>query len=858
MSTKYHEGDIIGKYHDIMILSLDSEKYPPYIRKDGRKDRCGLFKNLKTGEEFVTLLDRALYKSSKKVSSLGEKRIAEILNENDIQFIEQKTYDDLHGFGGKPPAFDFYLLQHNVLVEYDGLQHLLSGHDYNMFGHTEEEYFIYYARDIIKESWCYLHEVPLLRIPYRNNLDDIDMSFLMNALELTKQNAKNNKFVTVYPDDKEYEYESVSVVMSHLDGRYQYEFYRILRDLYIDYRRPNDKPLEEDQQLLQALPHGSKAPVLFTEPLPLSFYKEKRPPIVIGDIIGNNGVKYLGDFDDDGNKIENTAAGHRRGLFECSCGKHFISSFNSVRGSQSNQYEGKLCDICTKKRRDMKCRETREKNAIPPKQYEYGEIVDPDGHFSFVKELEPTSSGRKFLVKDIESNEEVTYLLSTLRRGKALTIKEKQEKTEKQKIKRSYRKLEKGDIIGKNKALIMQEDLEYYTFDDSSKIQITVYNTLFNKIATMSLKTALSYNASGERYRSLYNNGDIVTESGTKFIEWCDVDGNSILLKEGEQIGEYARFECNCSEHNIFIAKWNAVRDRDRQCPKCMEKREKQSRIHNGLSRKLIFEPGIDAVDPNGRYIYLKEDTEATTKKRKVIVRDKETGEEFSYQFDKLRQGTVIPPSEVKKKRKQGTDKNQKYNIGDIVGKNQNIRIIGEMEPDMIKGSPVRHFIFKNLKTGYLFDSVLQPVKSGLVTGKRSKKTEQDYDSYVLINEEDTQLYDKQKENNKGTINSLHNDFNALTKDELEKLLANNSSSKIAEMYDLSFQTVCKRIKALGAYNPNTNAARQINVETMPLKEIEKRLDSGQSMTSIGKELGYTYAAMKKAVNYIEEHKKTK
>ena len=55
--------------------------------------------------------------------SSGEKKIRHFLNDNDIGFEVQKRFDDLLGMGNGLLSYDYYLPQHNLLIEYQGVQH---------------------------------------------------------------------------------------------------------------------------------------------------------------------------------------------------------------------------------------------------------------------------------------------------------------------------------------------------------------------------------------------------------------------------------------------------------------------------------------------------------------------------------------------------------------------------------------------------------------------------------------------------------------------------------------------------------------------------------------------------------------
>lgn len=56
-------------------------------------------------------------------SSKGEKKIEEILKNENINYTIQKTFDGLVGVGNTKIRYDFYLPKHNLLIEYQGIQH---------------------------------------------------------------------------------------------------------------------------------------------------------------------------------------------------------------------------------------------------------------------------------------------------------------------------------------------------------------------------------------------------------------------------------------------------------------------------------------------------------------------------------------------------------------------------------------------------------------------------------------------------------------------------------------------------------------------------------------------------------------
>lgn len=98
--------------------------------------------------------------------SKGESKIINILNSLNIKYYTQYSFkecwNDSHT---KRLLFDFYLLDYNICIEYDGEQHFFAnGRTWN----TEENFQKTQMRDNIKNEFCCQHSIPLIRIPYTN------------------------------------------------------------------------------------------------------------------------------------------------------------------------------------------------------------------------------------------------------------------------------------------------------------------------------------------------------------------------------------------------------------------------------------------------------------------------------------------------------------------------------------------------------------------------------------------------------------------------------------------------------------------------------------------------------------------
>lgn len=97
-------------------------------------------------------------KSCAHKESVGEMKIRMFLEDNNINFIKEKTFKDC--VDKKRLPFDFYLPEHNLIIEFDGQHHF-----YDVgFG----DYETTKKHDEIKNKYCKDNNINLLRIPYWN------------------------------------------------------------------------------------------------------------------------------------------------------------------------------------------------------------------------------------------------------------------------------------------------------------------------------------------------------------------------------------------------------------------------------------------------------------------------------------------------------------------------------------------------------------------------------------------------------------------------------------------------------------------------------------------------------------------
>lgn len=97
------------------------------------------------------------------VTSRGEYKIKQLLEEHNISFEMQKTFNDCRYTDTNMPArFDFYI-NNEFLLEFDGEQHYRCD---NRYWHTDENFVQVQQRDAYKNKWCAMKHIVLKRIPY--------------------------------------------------------------------------------------------------------------------------------------------------------------------------------------------------------------------------------------------------------------------------------------------------------------------------------------------------------------------------------------------------------------------------------------------------------------------------------------------------------------------------------------------------------------------------------------------------------------------------------------------------------------------------------------------------------------------
>ena len=112
------------------------------------------------------------------ILSLGEQYISQILKENHIHFRTQQTFSDLVSDTNTALRYDFAILNEEErpirLIEFDGPQHQQSS---EYFG-GEDAFHRLQKHDALKNQYAFDHNIPLIRIPYKER-DNITLELLL-------------------------------------------------------------------------------------------------------------------------------------------------------------------------------------------------------------------------------------------------------------------------------------------------------------------------------------------------------------------------------------------------------------------------------------------------------------------------------------------------------------------------------------------------------------------------------------------------------------------------------------------------------------------------------------------------------
>jgi len=111
--------------------------------------------------------------------SKGEFKIARWLEQNNIEYIEQKRFNDCKNIN--PLPFDFYIESHNLLLEMQGIQHFKECSMFKKHNLQERQ-----RLDSIKKSYALSNGYNFLEITCKQNIEKELTAYLINCHEKAK------------------------------------------------------------------------------------------------------------------------------------------------------------------------------------------------------------------------------------------------------------------------------------------------------------------------------------------------------------------------------------------------------------------------------------------------------------------------------------------------------------------------------------------------------------------------------------------------------------------------------------------------------------------------------------------------
>lgn len=111
-------------------------------------------------------------------NSKGNVKIRQCLEQLNLFFEEEKTFENCYTSKGYLYHFDFYLPDYNCCIEYDGIQHYIGWKN----GKDEKSLEKIQYNDKIKNEYCKNNHIRLIRIPY-TEFNNLTPTYIMKLLE---------------------------------------------------------------------------------------------------------------------------------------------------------------------------------------------------------------------------------------------------------------------------------------------------------------------------------------------------------------------------------------------------------------------------------------------------------------------------------------------------------------------------------------------------------------------------------------------------------------------------------------------------------------------------------------------------
>lgn len=185
-----------GKTYGFLYVEREATK-----EERPRDDRTGVYWNCtctNCGRHNVIIFGDYLRKGETKscgcISSYHETAIKKMFDTIGITYKTQYSFKDLLSPKSDKHHlyFDFAVFNGDTLLyllEYDGSQHFHTQNSQETWN-NEEALMITHERDVIKNQYCFKHNIPIIRIPYDIKYDINDLKLETTRFLLTPENEQ--------------------------------------------------------------------------------------------------------------------------------------------------------------------------------------------------------------------------------------------------------------------------------------------------------------------------------------------------------------------------------------------------------------------------------------------------------------------------------------------------------------------------------------------------------------------------------------------------------------------------------------------------------------------------------------------
>ena len=173
---KKYQRDLTGQtFGYLKVIKNTGKSY----KKGNQTHTVWLCECLRDGNLVEIRSDSLLHKGVSScgcLNSLYNEKIKQILKDNNLTFIPEKTFSDcINPKTNAKLRFDFYLPDYNCCIEYDGEQHFKGW--YNSVDSLQNIQY----RDNIKNKYCKENGILLIRIPYWDK-DKISIDYILEKI----------------------------------------------------------------------------------------------------------------------------------------------------------------------------------------------------------------------------------------------------------------------------------------------------------------------------------------------------------------------------------------------------------------------------------------------------------------------------------------------------------------------------------------------------------------------------------------------------------------------------------------------------------------------------------------------------